>query len=275
MRKVNIKNMFKTLRYYVISMLVAMFCCMSAKAQTASPTLTFTSTETKADSTLENGGSTQCEAPQVLRCAANIDRGDYTSAVCEWRLQKAGEPSPRVVRFEENTSFDVVESGSWKIVLLVTMTKNDTITDENGETKVVENVLNLHEEMPMGFNVTIKESSLICYDGFSPNGDGVNDVLRIRYKSIVELNLAIFNRWGNRLVQLDSSALNDYENDNGEKMLTVWDGMIGGRPAKDGVYFINIHAVGSDGIEYKIKKAINVLKGFKRNDETDGSGGEI
>lgn len=264
-----------TFRYYAISMLVAMICCMSANAQTASPTLTFTSTETKADSTMENGGTTECEAPQVLHCKANLDMGDYTSAVCEWHLQKAGEQSPRVVRFEQDTNFDVVESGSWKITLLVTMTKNDTITDEKGDTKVVESSFNLHEETPMGFNITIKESSLVCYDGFSPNGDGVNDVLRIKYRSIVEMSLAIFNRWGNRLVQLDSSALDNYESDNGEKMLMVWDGMIGGRPAKDGVYFINIHAKGSDGIEYKIKKAINVLKGYRNNDETDGSGGEI
>ena len=49
-----------------------------------------------------------------------------------------------------------------------------------------------------------------------------------------------------------------------------WDGRQGGDFVKDGVYFININAVGSDGVKYEIKKAINVLKGFK---ETDGIGG--
>ena len=50
-----------------------------------------------------------------------------------------------------------------------------------------------------------------------------------------------------------------------------WDGRHGGKYVKDGVYFLNINAVGSDGIKYKIKKAINVLKGFNETEETGGA----
>lgn len=33
-------------------------------------------------------------------------------------------------------------------------------------------------------------------NAFSPNGDGINDVVRVEGKGIVELDFRIFNRWG-------------------------------------------------------------------------------
>jgi hypothetical protein len=41
----------------------------------------------------------------------------------------------------------------------------------------------------------------------------------------------------------------------------------------DGVYLLYLDAQGSDGIKYKIKKAISVLKQFRENKDTGDSGG--
>ena len=45
--------------------------------------------------------------------------------------------------------------------------------------------------------------------------------------------------------------------------------MVNGKPVKDGAYLIYLDAIGSDGLHYKIKKTINVLKGFRENSDSE------
>ena len=35
-----------------------------------------------------------------------------------------------------------------------------------------------------------------------------------------------------------------------------------GKPVKDGVYFVLVKAKGADGIEYNIRRDVNLLRGF-------------
>ena len=51
-----------------------------------------------------------------------------------------------------------------------------------------------------------------------------------------------------------------------------WDGTSHGKAVKDGVYFIVVNAVGSDGIKYNHKGDINILRGFGSG--TTGTTGE-
>jgi len=63
------------------------------------------------------------------------------------------------------------------------------------------------------------------YTGFSPNGDGKNDVLYIDgLESLPNNRLVIFNRWGNMVFSADG-----YQND--------WDGRMNGDILPDGTYF--------------------------------------
>ena len=63
----------------------------------------------------------------------------------------------------------------------------------------------------------------------------------------------------------------DSEHADGEpNKLVLWDGKHNGKYVKDGVYFLNLYGLGSDGIEYKFKKAVNVLKGFSESSTTGG-----
>jgi len=66
---------------------------------------------------------------------------------------------------------------------------------------------------------------LTIYNGFSPNGDNINDLFIVEgLEDTVEDKIAIFNRWGN----LVFSSTN-YQND--------WDGRWNGEDLPDGTYF--------------------------------------
>jgi gliding motility-associated-like protein len=60
-------------------------------------------------------------------------------------------------------------------------------------------------------------------NAFTPNGDGKNDILRVRSDIVIEVNLQIFDRWGEKVFET-----NDLD--------TGWDGTFRGEPCEPGVY---------------------------------------
>ena len=55
----------------------------------------------------------------------------------------------------------------------------------------------------------------------------------------------------------------DAEPDNdGGYLFEIWDGRFNGDVVNDGVYFINVQAVGAGGEQYDKRTDINVLKGL-------------
>jgi len=78
--------------------------------------------------------------------------------------------------------------------------------------------------------VDVTSSELEVYTGFSPNGDGMNDVFAIKnLESYPENSLEIFNRWGNRVYRKEN-----YTND--------WDGSYDNILLPDGIYFYILKA---------------------------------
>lgn len=93
-------------------------------------------------------------------------------------------------------------------------------------------------------------------NAFSPNGDGKNDVYRVKAdktKGIVEFRAIIYNRWGQKIYE--------WTDLNGG-----WDGTYNGTDVKQGTYFVLVKAKGSDGQTHTIKRDVNLLRG-KPNDE--------
>ncbi len=82
----------------------------------------------------------------------------------------------------------------------------------------------------VGCDTAIVELWIRCpspapYSGFSPNGDGINDVFIIEHIELWPRNsLTIFNRWGEEVFHA-----HPYHND--------WDGTFGGLDLPDGTYF--------------------------------------
>ena len=131
--------------------------------------------------------------------------------------------------------------------------EEQTIQSEIAPQECVETnvaIVEEREEEAEPIMIVISESSLKVPNAFSPNGDGVNDVYHITFQSLVKLELAIFNRWGQRVCERNLSNI-----DQG------WDGTFGGKGVKDGVYFVVVQAIGSDGIKYNIRRDINILRG--------------
>jgi len=132
---------------------------------------------------------------------------------------------------------------------------------EKGETETIPGA----EVEPMNF--TIDDSEIKLYNAFSPNGDGINDVFKIYARSIVNLNIVIFNRWGQTIKtisgKMDQILPADAEPDNdGGYLFEIWDGTFHGDVVNDGVYYINVQAIGAGGRKIEEKSDINVLKGL-------------
>lgn len=97
------------------------------------------------------------------------------------------------------------------------------------------------------YTVNIGESALLCPNAFSPGAsEGVNDVWKVAYKSIIKFECTIFNRWGKQLYHFTDPA-------------DGWDGKIGGKIAPAGVYYYVINATGADGKRYNLKGDINIV----------------
>lgn len=108
------------------------------------------------------------------------------------------------------------------------------------------------------YTVSIGESELICPNVFTPGStEGVNDVWKVSYKSIVEFHCWIFNSWGNQIVELTDPGQG-------------WDGTYKGKLVEPGVYYYVLQAKGSDGKEYKLSGDINIIR-YKKNSLGTGS----
>lgn len=110
------------------------------------------------------------------------------------------------------------------------------------------------------YTVAISESELKCPNAFSPNGDGVNDVWRVSYKSIITFRCTIFNRWGNLIKEFNNPA-------------DGWDGKYKGKVVPSGTYYYVIDAEGAEGKRYKLKGDINIVN-FKGKDKPLPGGDE-
>ncbi|MEG1574155.1 MAG: gliding motility-associated C-terminal domain-containing protein, partial [Bacteroidales bacterium] len=99
------------------------------------------------------------------------------------------------------------------------------------------------------YTIVVGESSLDAPNAFSPGASpGVNDEWRVAYKSIIEFNCVIFDRWGVEVCRFSDPSIG-------------WDGYYHGKLAPPGVYFYIIKAKGSDGKEYQLKGDINIIRG--------------
>jgi len=158
-------------------------------------------------------------------------------------------------RNEEEFELVLTESGEYVVEL------HAIFYDEDGSNILYEFPDEGEGNNSMRFSIT--ESQLDFPNGISPNGDGHNDELKPKdgYQGIVSFHAVIINRWGQKIYSWD--------NVNGS-----WDGKHNGKIVKDGVYFLHATAKGSDGYEYNIKKAINVISGYNNGENGNGNGSE-
>lgn len=104
------------------------------------------------------------------------------------------------------------------------------------------------EDVSERYEINISEFYWEVPNTFSPGtSPGVNDVFKIKYRSIVSFKGWIFNRWGNQIFHWTNPDLG-------------WDGKKGGKYVAPGVYFYVLEAKASDGKMKKKTGSINILR---------------
>jgi len=104
-----------------------------------------------------------------------------------------------------------------------------TVVDEHG----------CSAEAQVLFNVT-KTTKILVPTGFSPNGDGQNDVLFVLgEEDVVIESFGIFDRWGDQVFLVEDADINDFTKG--------WDGTFRGQPLPTGQYAWQLKAKMPDG----------------------------
>ena len=176
------------------------------------------------DQTTGLGGS----APVNIRFVAAItDAAQFT----EWQLSASSEFETYELRFNQTeVDYTFTEYGTWYMRFQAS------------------NAAGTCDYFSETYEIHIGESRLVCPNAFSPNAsEGVNDEWKVSYKSIVEFECHIFNRWGTKIISLTDPSQG-------------WDGKYNGKYVPAGVYYYVIKARGSDGHKYDLSGDINILK---------------
>jgi gliding motility-associated-like protein len=82
---------------------------------------------------------------------------------------------------------------------------------------------------------------------FSPNNDGLNDVLYVRGEGIAQLSFVIFNRWGEKVFESNDPHQG-------------WDGMFKGKQAETGVYVYLVEARLENGMTVKRSGNVTLVR---------------
>jgi gliding motility-associated-like protein len=97
-------------------------------------------------------------------------------------------------------------------------------------------------------NIFLSFNALIGVpNAFSPNGDGINDVVKLEGKGIVKLTFCIFNRWGEKVFETNDKSIG-------------WDGYYKGVLQEMEVYTYSVHAELINGDVVPLKGNITLLR---------------
>lgn len=197
------------------------------------------STATQESPTTTDQGTLGGSAPAIIEFASYS-----TDAVThkEWQIATDTDFEKIIHRFTDETlNYTFDETGTFYV----------RFVGSNGDGTC--------ESMSDTYTVAIGESKLVCPNAFSPQStEGVNDIWKVSYKSIISFNCYIFNRWGVEMFRFSNP-------DDG------WDGKYKGKYVGSGVYFYVIDAKGADGKNYKLKGDINIINYSNSNNSNSSN----
>lgn len=82
-------------------------------------------------------------------------------------------------------------------------------------------------------------------NAFSPNGDGINDILDLNQTGIKSYNLQIYNRWGQKIFDGTNQG---------------WNGQVNGTPASQGIYMVYLIYQTPDGQSYQKSGTVQLIR---------------
>ncbi len=96
-------------------------------------------------------------------------------------------------------------------------------------------------------SATTRTDQIYIPNAFTPNGDGLNDVLRVYSNVIRQMRFAVFNQWGEKIFESTSQTV-------------AWDGTHKGKPQPSGVYMYVCDITLNTGVRIQRKGSINLVR---------------
>ena len=195
-------------------------------------------------SNMSDPGDGELLAPAVVNFRAYANTPVASRFVWKiYRLEELSSDSTLIVEFSgEEMVYTFDRAGTYVAMLEVSDHSGMCSNDED-------------EEEDREFRIFITETEMIVPNAFSPGTTpGINDIFRVRYKSVVNFKGWIFNRWGSEIFHwIDPSQ--------------GWDGKYRGKYVPPGAYYYLIEYKGTDGKVRAKKGDINVFR--PKNIETE------
>jgi gliding motility-associated-like protein len=132
----------------------------------------------------------------------------------------------------QDTSYSYTNAGTYIVVL--------TVTDSLGCSDTASHTYEIIMDTDSTGNVGVPTA-------FTPNGDGVNDILYVRGGPLKELSFIIFNEWGNQIFATDDQS-------------EGWDGKYKRKEQPGGVYVYILKAVTVDDIEIDMTGHVTLIR---------------
>jgi gliding motility-associated-like protein len=145
----------------------------------------------------------------------------------------------QTVLYDDNPLYTYELSGKYKVKLVASKTVQS---------------LTCRDTFYLPQEIIVDTSLVKVAPVFTPNGDGVNDKLIIKTRSLESLEFTVLNRWG-KVVHRYSSA--NFLPEDTE--IAAWDGRVSGNLCPAGVYFYVIDAQGRDGVRRRSKGFVEMI----------------
>ena len=152
-----------------------------------------------------------------------------------WKIFNVNEPDKMLIQYNgDELEYTFNRAGTF-IARLEASDRTGACTNDGDEE---------HE-----FQINITETEMTIPNAFSPGvTPGVNDIFKVRYKSVVSFQGRIFNRWGTELFHWSDPTQG-------------WDGKYRGSYVAAGAYYYLIEYTGTDGKKRVKTGDINVFRG--------------
>lgn len=165
--------------------------------------------------------------PNPAKIEENVNLTDASSGATSWAWTFGDGLGNSNV---QNPAYSYTSGGDYIITQIVTSVYGCTDTTSN--------------------TITIEDNSYfppLVPTGFSPNGDGENDQLVVLGGPFVEIELKVYNNWGNLIFESNDPTLG-------------WDGTWKGKAQPPGDYIYTVKAITVDGEEFNNNGSVSIIK---------------
>jgi gliding motility-associated-like protein len=186
---------------------------------------------------VSSGSSNMAGAGEELYAPAVVDFIAYANtpvaARFVWRINRVDEENQKqmIMQFNgDRASYTFDRAGTYVAELEVS-NRSGSCADDS-----------------YSFVIQLTDTEMIIPNAFSPGcTPGINDIFKVRYKSIVKFQGRIYNRWGIELFHWADPSQG-------------WDGMYKGKYVPAGAYHYLIEYTGTDGKKRTKKGDVNVFR---------------